>query len=179
MEEKDNKILSENTENNKTPENKPSLSEMYYGSNLDTFSQNDNIDREYLKELYGEDMPFLNKDVRMTRSQYIAAYNRIQEKYKKELKGTVKSFLFLLVLLAFVILISTVFGLMAEDAPFASPFIILRKWTMIIGIPPFLFFIITLLKRLKDAQKSMDHALKTLEKSKNDCMAEGQYDAGS
>ena len=43
----------------------------------------------------------------------------------------------------------------------------------------FLFFVVALLKRLKDAQKSMAHSLKMLEKRKNDCMAEGTYDAES
>lgn len=171
--EENNKNLSENTTNGENHSEKQSLGDMFYSNNLDTFGENDKINREYLKELYGEDMDFFNKEIRMTRSQYIARYNQIQDIYKKELSGTVKSFIFLVLVFLLALLLANAFRLVGVE----GAFLIMYRWTLIIAIPPFLFFVVTLLKRLKDAQKSMDYALKMLEKRKSDCMAEGMYDA--
>ena len=188
MKEKDNKILSENTKNDKTPENKPSLSEMYYGSNTDTFAENDRIEREYLSALYGDDMDMLVKEIRMTRAQYIAEYNQIQENYKKEMEGTFKSLLFLTLLFSITLLISTVFLIISsrlgetggsDEAVVASAFMILHRWVLIISAPVFIFFLLTLLKRIRDGQQSRKQAMDKLEKRKKECMAEGQYDIKS
>lgn len=172
MEEND-KNRSGNITNGENHSEKQSLGDMFYSNNLDTFGENDKINREYLKELYGEDMDFFNKEIRMTRSQYIARYNQIQDIYKKELSGTVKSFIFLVLVFLLALLLANAFRLVGDE----GAFLIMYRWTLIIAIPPFLFFVVTLLKRLKDAQKSMDYALKMLEKRKSDCMAEGMYDA--
>lgn len=59
--EENNKKLSENTANGENHSEKQSLGDMFYSNNLDTFGENDKINREYLKELYGEDMDFLIK----------------------------------------------------------------------------------------------------------------------
>mgnify|MGYP000110941031 FL=1 len=93
--EENNKKLSENTANDENHSEKQSLGDMFYSNNLDTFGENDKINRGYLKELYGEDMNFFNREIRMTRSEYLTRYNQIQEVYKRELLGTVKSFIFL------------------------------------------------------------------------------------
>lgn len=171
--EENNKKLSENTTNGENHSEKQSLGDMFYGNNLDTFSENDKINREYLKELYGEDMEFFNNEIRMTRTEYIARYNQIQEVYKQELSGTVKSFVFLALIFLLSLLLTNAFRVAANG----GAFLILYRWTLIISIPIFLFFVVTLLKRLKHAQKSMAHSLKILETRKNDCMAEGMYDA--
>lgn len=173
--EENNKKLSENTTNGENHSEKQSLGDMFYSNNLDTFGENDKINREYLKELYGEDMDFFNKEIRMTRSQYITRYNQIQDVYKEELSGTVKSFVFLILVFLLALLLANAFRLVGDE----GVFLIMYRWTLIISIPIFLFFVVTLLKRLKDAQKSMAHSLKMLEKRKNDCMAEGMYDAES
>ena len=174
MEENDKK-LSENTANDENHSEKQSLGDMFFGNNLDTFGENDKINRGYLKELYGEDMGFFNREIRMTRTEYTTRYNQIQEVYKRELSGTVKSFIFLASVFLLTLMLAKAFRLVADE----GEFLILYRWTLIISIPIFLFFVVGLLKRLKDAQKSMAHSLKMLEKRKNDCMAEGMYDAES
>ena len=174
MEENDKK-LSENTANDENHSEKQSLGDMFFGNNLDTFGENDKINRGYLKELYGEDMGFFNREIRMTRTEYLTRYNQIQEVYKRELSGTVKSFIFLASVFLLTLLLAKAFRLVAGGG---GGFFFFR-WTLIISIPIFLFFVVGLLKRLKDAQKSMAHSLKMLEKRKNDCMAEGMYDAES
>lgn len=173
--EKNDKKLSENTANDENHSEKQSLGDMFFGNNLDTFGENDKINRGYLKELYGEDMGFFNREIRMTRTEYTTRYNQIQEVYKRELSGTVKSFIFLASVFLLTLLLAKAFRLVADG----GAFLILYRWTLIISIPIFLFFVVGLLKRLKDAQKSMAHSLKMLEKRKNDCMAEGMYDAES
>ena len=173
--EENNKKLSENTTNGENHSEKQSLGDMFYSNNLDTFGENDKINREYLKEIYGEDMDFFNREIRMTRSEYLTRYNQIQEVYKRELLGTVKSFIFLASIFLLALLLAKAFQLVADE----GAVFILHRWTLIISIPIFLFFVVALLKRLKDAQKSMAHSLKMLEKRKNDCMAEGTYDAES
>ncbi len=188
MEEKDNKILSENTENDIMPESKSILSDKYYGNNLDTFAENDKIEREYLSALYGDDMDMLVKEIRMTRTQYIAEYNQIHENYKKEMEGTFKSLLFLTLLFSITLLISAVLLIISsrlgetggsDEAVVASAFLILHRWVLIIAAPVFIFFLLTLLKRIRDGQLSRTQALDRLEKRKKECMAEGQYDVKS
>jgi len=188
MEDRSDKILSENTENDEVRESKPSLGDVYFGNNLDTFAENDKIEREYLSALYGEDMDIIVKEIRMTRTQYIAEYNQIQENYKKEMDGTFKSLLFLTLLFSITLLISTVFWIISgrlgeiggsDEAVVASAFLILHRWVLIIAAPVFIFFLLTLLKRIRDGQLARTQALDRLEKRKKECMSEGQYDAKS
>lgn len=65
--EENNKKLSEKTAN----ENKSEVKINMFENNLNTFSEGEQMNRDYLVHLYNEDMSFLNKEIRMTRSGYI------------------------------------------------------------------------------------------------------------
>lgn len=194
MKEKDDKILSENTENGKAPENKPSLSEMYYGSNTDTFSESEKMDRTYLKELYGEDMDFLNKEVRMTRSQYVSMYNEIEMSYSERIKDVLKSLLPIIVLYAVAIVLAVIFRkisnefyelMLISDAgnpKKAAAYIsgIFMAFSRVIFLSTSAILIITVItsaKNIRRFNRYKKHSLEQLENRKAECMSAGQYDA--
>ena len=80
-ENENNAVFSE-TVNNTLPD----------GDHYDVFSENtaknkieaEQINRDYLKHIYNEDMSFLNKDVRMTRMQYLRETDKLNTYFKSE-----------------------------------------------------------------------------------------------
>ncbi len=59
-----------NTEENKQ-DNKNAGKVDMFENNPNTFIEGEQMNRDYLVSLYNEDMSFLNKEIRMTRSGYI------------------------------------------------------------------------------------------------------------
>ena len=84
--EENNKKLSEKTEN----ENKSEVKINMFENNLNTFSEGEQMNRDYLVHLYNEDMSFLNREIRMTRSGYIKMYSDIESSYQNRKKETTK-----------------------------------------------------------------------------------------
>ena len=84
--EENNKKLSEKTAN----ENKSEVKINMFENNLNTFSEGEQMNRDYLVHLYNEDMSFLNKEIRMTRSGYIKMYSDIESSYQNRKKETTK-----------------------------------------------------------------------------------------
>ena len=69
------------------------------------------MNRDYLNQIYKEDMSFLNKDVRMTRTEYYKELNDIEKTYAKELSVQKKlivlhAVLFVLMLIFAIIMLS-------------------------------------------------------------------------
>lgn len=78
-----------NTEENKQ-DNKSAEKPDMFENNPDTFSEGEQMNRDYLVSLYNEDMSFLNKEIRMTRSGYIKMYSDIESSYQNRKKETIK-----------------------------------------------------------------------------------------
>ena len=95
-ENENNAVFSE-TVDNTAPE----------GAEYDVLSENtaknrieaEQINRDYLNHIYKEDMSFLNKDVRMTRMQYLQDRDRIEEHFRKEKKNFIQAFILITVVL--------------------------------------------------------------------------------
>ncbi len=69
----------------------------------------ENMNRDYLNGIYGENMSFLNKDIRLTRTQYYKRKQDIENSFEKELKSYKKRIL-LFTLLSVLLL---VFGILS------------------------------------------------------------------
>ncbi len=167
-------------------EEKLNMNDMLFGNNLDTFSKNDTMNREYLYQLYDEDMDFLNKEIRMTRTQYIAEYTQIEEKCNREIAQAKKDLIVPFVIFVVVLLfafpfyaLSIYYNYHTGSGPIiAGVFIIFFRWIVILNFIHPIFFLLTCRKKIKTHKRHRDHALESLERLKNDCMAAGVYDAG-
>ena len=194
MDKYDNKTLSENTEN-KSADGKSELSYKPEFDNLDTFAEGEQMDRAYLKELYGEDMDFLNKEVRMTRSQYISSYNSISKAYSVRKRETVKSLIPIAVLYAVAIAVAVFLRAVSNEfyslvdlweygdsrtaAAYISGIFMAFSWLIFLSTSAILIIsVITALKTLFRFNRYKKYSIQQLENRKVECMSAGQYDAG-
>lgn len=200
-EDKNNSIFSE-TVDNTAPE----------GAEYDVFSENtaknrieaEQINRDYLKHIYNEDMSFLNKDVRMTRMQYLADMDGIHSHFKAEQKIYKKNFIFIgIVLLIFLgvgiwaihewyvlwqtykaLYSAVVFEKVAATEKEVKGFLMMTTFygtigviSAFFGIAQFCFFGHGYHKKIKHLNKEKHKALETLESRKKEAMLLGQYDS--
>ena len=194
MDKYDNKTLSENTEN-KSADGKSELSYKPEFDNLDTFAEGEQMDRAYLKELYGEDMDFLNKEVRMTRSQYISSYNSISKAYSVRKRETVKSLIPIAVLYAVAIAVAVFLRAVSNEfyslvdlweygdsrtaAAYISGIFMAFSWLIFLSTSAILIIsVITALKTLFRFKRYKKYSIQQLENRKVECMSAGQYDVG-
>lgn len=182
------------------------------GAEYDVFSENttetlikaENMNRDYLKNIYNEDMEFLNKEVKMTRSQYIKNYSDIEKHFADEKKRFVKYILFITAV--FVILLSVGIWALHEWDVCRKLYIAINEassqgvvsisnseyrgiwaltglygcigWISIcIGFVQFVFLASGYLKKIRLLEKNKIKSLKTLDERKRDAMLLGQYDS--
>ncbi|MCH5189618.1 MAG: hypothetical protein J1F37_03565 [Oscillospiraceae bacterium] len=144
-------------------------------SNTDTR----NMNREYLKRIYKEDMDFLNKDVRMTRSDYISEYNKIEEYYKQTQKECLKDFLAVFAIAAFCSLLYYFLTYLHNNI---SSFVITNILTMAViacklaSIIICVSLVLAVAKKLAKAGKTKQKSLDLLERKKQELMLLGLYD---
>lgn len=190
------------TVDNKVPE----------GVKYDVFSENtaedltkaESMNRDYLKHIYKEDMSFLNKKVRMTRTQYLREIDKLNTYFKAEKKRFYKYF----VLITAVLLVGLTVGIWAWHewyvcwifyrAAFADYVIgkavftedeikgirsmcviygALGSVALVLGVPQFGFFGYGYYKKLKALERYRNRSLDSLECRKKEAMLLGQYDA--
>ncbi|MDE5994962.1 MAG: hypothetical protein K2G60_05555 [Oscillospiraceae bacterium] len=190
------------TVDNKVPE----------GIEYDIFSENtandlaraESMNRDYLKHIYKEDMSFLNKEVRMTRTQYLHDINKLNTFFTAEKKRFYKYF----VLITVVLLVGLTVGIWAwyewykcwvlYRAAYADFYIGNAVFTMkeiegihvlgviygalgsaalVLGVTQFGFFGYGYYKKLKALERYRNRSLDTLECRKKEAMLLGQYDA--
>ncbi len=189
--EENNKILSENTAN----ENKSEVKINMFENNLNTFSEGEQMNRDYLVHLYNEDMSFLNKEIRMTRSGYIKMYSDIERSYQNRKKETTKQLIPMVIM--YVIAISVAIFLRVISKEFFGledlwMFGNSRKLAayiggIFLGFSRVIFlststiltaYVVKMIKTLKRFDRYRENALTKLEENKAECMSAGQYDAG-
>ncbi len=175
--------------------NKSDSSFGLFGENPDTFSESEKMDRSYLKELYGEDMDFLNKEVRMTRSEYISKYNEIGKNYSGRKRELMKSLTVVTAVYAVATVVAVVLRIIsnefyelmlisdAGDPRKAAAYItgIFMAFSRVIFLSTTAILIIclvTALKNLKRLNRNKKFSIEQLENRKAEFMSAGQYDAG-
>ena len=189
--EENNKKLSEKTAN----ENKSEVKINMFENNLNTFSEGEQMNRDYLVHLYNEDMSFLNKEIRMTRSGYIKMYSDIESSYQNRKKETTKQLIPMVIIYVIAIVIAIflraiskeffgledlwMFGNSRKMAAYIggiflgfSRVIFLSTSTILIA------YVVKMIKTLKRFDRYRENALTKLEENKAECMSAGQYDAG-
>lgn len=179
-----------NTEENKQ-DNKNAGKVDMFENNPNTFIEGEKMNRDYLVHLYNEDMSFLNKEIRMTRSGYIKMYSDIESSYQNRKKETTKQLIPMVVMYVIAIflrLVSKEFLALMDLWMFGNP----RKMAayiggIFLGFSRVIFlststiliaYVVKMIKTLKRFDRYRKNALTKLEENKAECMSAGQYDAG-
>lgn len=158
-------------------------------SEYDVFSENPDTNpepskpviREYLDSLYTGGIDISDAEIRMTRSDYIAEYNRINEHCNKEIKKILKNFLWATLIVAFSIFtIRFMIFLQTNLGEFIYMIfngLKLGAITAIIVVST--FFILSTVKSIKKAKETQRKALERLEQRKEELMVLGLYDTAN
>lgn len=182
------------------------------GTEYDIFSENtaealtkaESMNRDYLQHIYKEDMSFLNKEVRMTRMQYLREIDELNTYYKAEKKKYKKCFIFITVVLIIFLgagiwalrewyLLSQFYKALYGEAVFErisinesemKGFLMMTTFygtlgvaSSLIGLAQFGFFGYGYYKKLKSLERYRKKALDSLETRKKEAMLLGQYDS--
>ena len=189
--EENNKILSENTAN----ENKSEVKINMFENNLNTFSEGEQMNRDYLVHLYNEDMSFLNKEIRMTRSEYIKMYSDIERSYQNRKKETTKQLIPMVIMYVIAIAVAIflrviskeffgledlwMFGNSRKLAAYIGGIFLGFSRVIFLSTSTILTaYVVKMIKTLKRFDRYRENALTKLEENKAECMSAGQYDAG-
>lgn len=189
--EENNKKLSENTAN----ENKSEVKINMFENNLNTFSESEQMNRDYLVHLYNEDMSFLNKEIRMTRSGYIKMYSDIESSYQNRKKETTKQLIPMVIMYVIAIVIAIflraiskeffgledlwMFGNSRKMAAYIGGIFLGFSRVIFLSTSTILTaYVVKMIKTLKRFDRYRENALTKLEENKAECMSAGQYDAG-
>lgn len=78
-----------------------------FDQNNSNFLEEDNMNRDYLQMIYNDNMDSLNKEIRMTRTQYYQKYQKIVDDFEKEIKTYKKN----LKIFTIIMLVCVGFGL--------------------------------------------------------------------
>lgn len=189
--EENNKKLSENTTN----ENKSEVKINMFENNLNTFSEGEQMNRDYLVHLYNEDMSFLNKEIRMTRSGYIKMYSDIESSYQNRKKETTKQLIPMVIIYVIAIVVAIflrviskeffgledlwMFGNSRKMAAYIGGIFLGFSRVIFLSTSTILTaYVVKMIKTLKRFDRYRENALAKLEENKAECMSAGQYDAG-
>ena len=74
-----------------------------FDQNNSDFLKEDNMNRDYLQAIYNDEMESLNKEIRMTRTQYYQKHQKIEDDFAKEIKMYKKHLaIFAIIMMVFV-----------------------------------------------------------------------------
>lgn len=193
---------------NSTPLPKEDLSQSYnsiFDENV-IDSKTENMNRDYLYRLYNEDLNSLNKEIRMTRTEYLKKIQAFEASYAEEIKDSQKKLMIFSAVALVLLLFGVFFLVLALDAnkAFSEAFSYVQthgsstrrdlqtvlSYRYIIpiyaffaclfavsGIAEFFFFGGGAIKHLVRLKKNRVHALKSIEDLKKEHMLAGTYDA--
>lgn len=202
MEENENINNFSETVDNKIPE----------GTEYDIFSENapknvieaENMNRDYLKHIYKEDMNFLNREVRMTRMQYLREIDKLNAYYKSEKKNYKKHIIFIsIVLIIFAgagiwalrewflltqfykaLYGEVAYGRISMSSSEMKGFLLMTTFYgtigvafVLVGICQFAFFGYGYYKKIRHLEKYKKMSLDSLEVRKKEAMLLGHYDS--
>ena len=158
-----------------------------FSENIDTNPEPSKpVNREYLDNLYTGGIDISDAEIRMTRSDYIAEYNRINEHDKKEKRKCKINFFCTMLIAAFGISVIHIIKLLQInldiDAQTKYLYMILNglRFGAIVATPIISgFLLVSSIKSIKKAKETQRKALERLEQRKEELMVLGLYDTAN
>lgn len=158
-----------------------------FSENIDTNPEPSKpVNREYLDSLYTGGIDISDAEIRMTRSDYIAEYNRINEHDKKEKRKCKINFFCTMLIAAFGISVIHIIKLLQInldiDAQTQYLYMILNglRFGAIVATPIISgFLLVSSIKSIKKAKETQRKALERLEQRKEELMVLGLYDTAN
>ncbi len=157
------------------------------GMEYDVFSENADlnpapkrpINREYLDGIYNGGLEIPEETILMKRSDYIAAYNKVEENYREAKKETLKDCLVVLLIAVFFVILNNFLSYLHNNI---MSFVVTNVLTMAVIACEIsskiicALLVISLIKKYVKAKKARQKSLDLLERKKQDLMLMGLYD---
>ncbi len=186
-------------------EEKPDISHIpnsMFDQNVNSFTEGEAMNRDYLQHIYGESMDFLNKDVRLTRTKHYEMREKIENSFNEKLQYEKKKILVLSIVFAVLILFAVIsfcvsahsFDVYHELCDISFYEWVDKKdvrsyWAMgglffgigwivlVTSVTIFGAFVYSTIKNVKQYKKKKERAIQNLEETKHEQMLLGLYDA--
>lgn len=173
-----------------------------FDQNTATFDKGETMNRDYLYDIFGESMDFLNKEVRLTRTKYYEMREKVEQRFTKSIKDEKKKIVVVTAIFLVLVIFAIIsFGLSADSFDkyeevyelsfneFVERKFVRAYWAMgglffgigwmvlVINVTVFGVFVYSTIKNIKQYKKKRERALEILEENKREQMLLGLYDA--
>lgn len=187
-------------------EEKPDISHIpnsMFDQNINSFTDGENMDRNYLNRIYGESMDFLNKEVRLTRTRHYEMREDIEKTFAESLQQEKKKIVIVSVIFLGLIIFAIVSFCVSSHSfdvyhklyelsfyEWVDRAILRAYWAqgglffgigwivLVISVTVFGVFVYSTIKNVRQYKKKRKRALEILEENKREQMLLGHYDAG-
>ena len=186
-------------------EKKPDISYIpnsMFDQNTASFFRSETMNRDYLYHIYGENMDFLNKEVRLTRTKHYEMREKIEKGFAESIRYEKKKMVIVTAIFLVLVIFAIVsFGLSADSFDkyeeihklsfneFVDRKYVRAYWAMgglffgvgwialVTGVTGYGVLVFNAIKNIKQYKKKKERALEKLEESKREQMLLGRYDA--
>lgn len=187
-------------------EEKPDISHIpnsMFDQNAASFVRSETMNRDYLYHIYGEDMDFLNKEVRLTRTKHYETREKIENGFAESIQYEKKKMVIVTAIFLVLVIFAVIsFNISAESfdkyqelyelsfVEYMDKGIVRAYWAMgglffgvgwialVTGATGFGLLAYNSIKNVRQYKKKRGKALERLEESKREQMLLGLYDAG-
>lgn len=179
------------------------LANRMFDQNTATFDKGEAMNRDYLYNIYGEDMEFLNKEVRLTRTKHYETREKVEIQFAENIRYEKKKIIIMTAIFLVILTFAIISLRLSADSfdkfyginELAFNEYVERKyvrayWAMggfffgigwislVTGVMGFGVFAFSAIKNIKQYKKRKERALESIEESKREQMLLGRYDAG-
>ncbi|MBO5943730.1 MAG: hypothetical protein J6Q50_00360 [Clostridia bacterium] len=173
-----------------------------FDQNTATFDKGETMNRDYLYDIFGESMDFLNKEVRLTRTKHYEMREKVEQRFTKSIKDEKKKIVVVTAIFLVLVIFAIIsFGLSADSFDkyeevyelsfneFVEKKFVRAYWAMgglffgigwmvlVINVTVFGVFVYSTIKNIKQYKKKRERALEIIEENKREQMLLGLYDA--
>ncbi len=199
----DEKLRVNTLETSEEKEDISHLANRMFDQNVNSFTEGETMNRDYLHRIYGEEMDFLNKEVRLTRTKYYEMCEEIEKTFLENIQYEKKKMLILSIIFVALILFSIVSFCVSADSfdvyheihnlsfyEYVDKSVARAYWAqgglffgigwivLVVSVSLFGAFVYSTIKNIRQYKKKKERALQNLEENKREKMLLGLYDAG-
>lgn len=185
-------------------EEKPDISHIpdsMFDQNVNNFTEGETMNRDYLQRIYGENMDFLNKEIRLTRTKHYEMRENIEKGFSEKIQYEKKKMLILSIIFVVLIIFSVISFCVSAHSfdvyheiyklsfyEHVDKSVARAYWAqgglffgigwivLVVSVTIFGAFVYGTIKNVKQYKKKKDRALQNLEERKYEQMLLGLYD---